>query len=88
MFNDGFGPGGGLMHLVGMAIMGIFSLVILVVIVGLIFLLVRFLLVGTTAAQLYISKNSPAKSEPSTAAAKPAAKSTTVTKPAPKAPKP
>jgi uncharacterized membrane protein len=84
MFNDGFGPAGWFAHLFGMAIMGIFSLILLVVIVGLIFLLVRFLLVGTTAAQLYISKNAPAAS--TTAAAKPA--SATATKPTPKSTKP
>lgn len=86
MFNDGPGPIGWLGHLFGMAVMGILSLVVLVVIVGLIFLLVRFLLVGTTAAQLYISKNSPAKSQATTPAAAAAVKPTT--KPAPKTPKP
>jgi cytoskeletal protein RodZ len=88
MMNDGFGPVGWLAHLLGMAVMGIFSLIVLVIFVGLIFLLVRFLLVGTAAAQLYISKNSPATAEPSTAVEKPAAKPTTATKPAPKTPKP
>ncbi len=72
MFNDGFGPFVWFGHFFGMAVMGIFCLVAFAIAIGLIFLLVRFLLVATTAAQLYISKNAPAATSTTSAATKPA----------------
>ncbi len=42
----------------------LFFLVCLAVVVGLLFLLVRFLLVATKAAQLYVDKHSVAEHEP------------------------
>lgn len=49
--------GFGLFGLLGIIVWGFFALLALAVAVGLIFLLVRFLLVATRAAQLYISRN-------------------------------
>ena len=54
----GFGMFGGILESI---IAGLFFLVCLVVIVGLLFLLVRFLLVATKAAEVYVAKNSVAK---------------------------
>jgi uncharacterized protein YpmB len=55
----GFGMFGGILESI---IAGLFFLVCLVVIVGLLFILVRFLLVATKAAEVYVAKNSPAHS--------------------------
>lgn len=52
-----FMPGFG--HVMYSILSGIFAIFCLLVIAGLIFLLVRFLLVGTKAAQLYVARNSP-----------------------------
>jgi hypothetical protein len=51
----GFGMFGGILESI---IAGLFFLVCLVVIVGLLFILVRFLLVATKAAEVYVAKNS------------------------------
>lgn len=56
-----YNMGAGALGLVGLVVWGFFSLLALAVIVGLVFLLVRFLLVATRAAQLYVQKNEPAK---------------------------
>lgn len=57
------GPFGGgyawFSHMLSSVAYGFFVILCLLVIIGLIFLLVRFLLVGTKAAQLYVAKNSP-----------------------------
>jgi hypothetical protein len=59
------------------------TLVLIVVLAGLVFLLARFLLVATTAAKIYVAKNSPAATEHAPAPETPAP----VTKPrTPKAP--
>jgi predicted lipid-binding transport protein (Tim44 family) len=59
-FDDGFGRGfGWLIHWIGALVWGLGSFLLFLVVVGLIFLLVRFLLHATTAAKLYIAKNSP-----------------------------
>ncbi|MBX3098962.1 MAG: hypothetical protein KF761_05225 [Salinibacterium sp.] len=84
------GPYG--LHIVGLAASALGTLVLVIVAIGLIVLLVRFLLVATTAAKLYVAKNSPAQptTAPVAAAPAPAAattKPTTTTKPrTPKAP--
>jgi len=64
--NDLFIPGmhdmgAGVLGLLGFAIWGFFSLLSLSITIGLIFLLVRFLLVATRAAELYLRKNEPPK---------------------------
>jgi len=64
--NDPFIPGmhdmgAGVLGLLGFAIWGFFSLLSLSITIGLIFLLVRFLLVATRAAELYLRKNEPPK---------------------------
>jgi len=52
------GPGIGIFSsIVDDVIAGLFFLVCLVVVIGLLFVLVRFLLVATKAAELYIAKN-------------------------------
>lgn len=51
--------GAGVLGLVGLAVWGFLSLILLAVFIALVFLLVRFLLVGTRAAQLYVARNSP-----------------------------
>ena len=48
-------------HVFGFIIYGLFALLSVAVAVAVIFFLVRFLIYGTKAAQLYIAKNSPAK---------------------------
>ena len=61
------------------------TLVVAVVLAGLIFLLVRFLLVATTAAKIYVAKNAAETATP--AVVTPAATAATPTKPrTPKAP--
>ena len=58
-FDNDFGYFG-FIHVVGMVVYGFFALVALAVAVGLIILLVRFLLVATKAAQLYVARNGTA----------------------------
>jgi cell division protein FtsN len=47
-------------HIVGAIVGGLVSLLVLLVVAGILFLLVRFLLVATTAARIYVAKNTPA----------------------------
>ncbi|HEY0258905.1 MAG TPA: hypothetical protein VGC18_03550 [Lacisediminihabitans sp.] len=54
------GFGAGVLGFAGLIVWAFFCLLALAVVIGLIFLLVRFLLVGTHAAQIYIAKNQPA----------------------------
>lgn len=62
---------------------GLVFIILLIVGVGVLFLLVRFLLVATKAAELYISKNGGAQTDPtSTDATKPDAPTKPVTTPA------
>lgn len=82
---DPFGPGFG--HPVFFILQGLISFFILLVVVGLIFLLVRFLLTATTAAKLYIANNSPAATPAAAAPTAPApteSDAPTVVKPATK----
>jgi hypothetical protein len=76
----GFGAFGGIIESV---IAGLFFLVCLAVVVGLLFVLVRFLLVATKAAEIYVAKNSattPATTTP--VATAPVAAAPATTKPA------
>lgn len=50
----------GVLGLLSLALSGFLTLILLTVFVALAFLLVRFLLVATRAAQLYVAKNAPA----------------------------
>ncbi|MHB1172497.1 MAG: hypothetical protein ACYCZY_08375 [Lacisediminihabitans sp.] len=59
MIYPGFGWGYGFASIIGGIVSGFFALLMFAVAVGLIFLLVRFLLVATRAAQLYVAKNEP-----------------------------
>ncbi|MEP6480657.1 MAG: hypothetical protein ABJA94_01475 [Rhodoglobus sp.] len=68
---------GGFTHLVTLIVGGLLSFFLFLVVVALLFLLVRFLLVGTRAAHLYIAKNSPAATTP---AARPATTAAAVAK--------
>jgi predicted lipid-binding transport protein (Tim44 family) len=83
---DGPGPFGGFAHFAMMIVGGLLWLFMLLVVIALIFLLVRFLLVATKAAQIYVAKNSPAvpTEAPKTAAAS-APSAPTVSTPAAKA---
>lgn len=60
----GYGPGafgmGGFGHFIGALVGAAFGFFVFLVVVGLLFLLVRFLLAATKAAHIYIAKNSPA----------------------------
>jgi len=59
---DDFGWGySGFAHVFGFIVYGFVALLSVAVTVALIFFLVRFLIYGTKAAQLYIAKNTPAK---------------------------
>ena len=51
---------GGFGHFIGAVVGALFGFFVFLVIVGLLFLLVRFLLTATKAAHIYIAKNSPA----------------------------
>jgi hypothetical protein len=71
---DDFGWGySGFTHVFGFIVYGFVALLSVAVTVAVIFFLVRFLIYGTKAAQLYIAKNTPAK---------PAASASPVTEPA------
>ena len=61
MFGMGYGLGHGFIGVIGALVYALFALLVLVVVVGLIFLLVRFLLVATRAAQLYVAEHEPAR---------------------------
>jgi cell division protein FtsN len=83
--NDFVNPmmGGFGFHLVGIVLYGLFMLVVVAVSVGLTIILVRYLLITTKAAQLYIAKNSPANASPVVPAAAPSvAKAATTATPA------
>lgn len=94
---DGPDMGFGFAQFLMTALTGVAFLVGFAIIGGVLFLLVRFLLVATVAAQIYVAKNRPAEpATPATASPAPAAtvkptpaatKPTPVTKPAtPKTP--
>ena len=86
---DGPGPFGPFAHFAMMIVGGLLWLFMLLVVIALIFLLVRFLLVATRAAQIYVAKNSPAVSSETPATTARSAPATTATTPAAKpAPKP
>jgi hypothetical protein len=55
----GFGWGGGFAQFIPLIFSGIFAVFLFLVAAGLLFLLVRFLLVGTRAAQLYVARHEP-----------------------------
>ena len=60
--NDNFGWGySGFAHVFGFLVYGFVALLSVAVTVAVIFFLVRFLIYGTKAAQLYIATNTPAK---------------------------
>lgn len=63
---DGPYGGFGFFWPLGVIVWGFVSLLAFAVIVGLIFLFVRFLLIGTRAAQLYIATNEPVRPAPPT----------------------
>ena len=59
---DNFGWGySGFAHVLGFLAYGFVALLSVAVTVAIIFFLVRFLIYGTRAAQLYIAKNTPPK---------------------------
>jgi predicted lipid-binding transport protein (Tim44 family) len=66
--NDFFHPMMGGFGLLGMVLYGIFTIIAIGISVGVTILLVRFLVITTKAAQLYIAKNSPAHSANATPA--------------------
>jgi len=89
----GYGPGmfgmGGFGHIIGAFVGALLCFFIFLVIVGLIFLLVRFLLAATTAAHIYIAKNStPVVVTRPTATTAPVAPTATIAASAKAAPKP
>ncbi len=53
--------GGGLFGAARWLIEGLLSVFVLFVVIALLFILVRYLLIATTAAQIYVAKNSPPK---------------------------
>jgi len=53
--------GGGLFGVARWLIEGLLSVFVLLLVIALVFILVRYLLIATTAAQLYVAKNSPPK---------------------------
>jgi hypothetical protein len=79
----GFGMFGGVIESV---IAGLFFIVCFAIVVGLLFVLVRFLLVATKAAELYVARNSaaapaePVASAPVTTAPTPVATTTSRTR--------
>ena len=82
----GFGGyGGNFPHIIFMVLNGLVALFLFLVVVGILFLLVRFLLHATTAAKIYVAKNSPAKSAPAAPAASSVAPPAPAAPPAPEA---
>jgi hypothetical protein len=87
---DGFGPGGpgfgfgGFWHVIAAIFFGVGQFLALLVFLGVLFLFVRFLIVGTRAAHVYIAKNAPA-APPAAAAPAAARPATTAARPAPAA---
>lgn len=80
MWNPYGGPFDGIAHGIGLIVLGVFWLLALAVIVTILVLLVRFLLVATKAARLYVAKNSPVEVK-ATPAATTATTATTATAP-------
>ena len=76
MFNFGFGWGHGFMAVIQTFVCGVVALLAFAVAVGLIFLLVRFLLVATRAAQLYVAEHEPHRPVGPAAPSAPAASTT------------
>lgn len=74
--------GAGFLGFFGVIVWGLVCLLMLTVSIALIFLLVRFLLVATRAAQLYVAKNEPPRPVQPRIPAAP----TTASTPAPKSP--
>lgn len=68
-------------HGLGLLVVGFFWLIALAVIVAVLVLLVRFLLVATRAARLYVEKNSPTAPVTPAAPASPAPTTVTPTTP-------
>lgn len=70
-------------HVVGTIIGGLLTLFVVLVIAGLVFLLVRFLIVATRAAQLYVDRHAPTTPASPTASAAPTTTTAATTKAAP-----
>ena len=66
MFTPNFGWGHQLASVFGFVIWVLLCLLAFSVVVALVFLLVRFLLVGTRAAQLYVDRHEPPRARPAT----------------------
>lgn len=86
-YDGGYGFGG-FWHLILGIFFGVGQVLAILVFLGVLFLLVRFLLVATRAAHVYIAKNAPAAKPVPPAATKPAAaaRPTTTTRKTPKPP--
>ncbi len=67
----GFGGFGGIGQVFTDVMAGLVFLICLAVVVGLLFVLVRFLLVATKAAEIYVAKNSSATTTQAAAATVP-----------------
>ena len=65
---------------------GLVFIICFIIVVGLLVVLVRFLLVATKAAEIYVSKNSAARPVETSTPATPAATATTATTPTTTAP--
>ena len=66
----GFGPWGNWWHALNLVIAGFAWLLFLALILAVLFFLIRFLIVATRAAQLYVNQHAPAEpARPSTPAA-------------------
>lgn len=78
MFDSGY-P---FFHFIGFIVSGVVSIFLFLVAAALIFILVRFLLVATKAAQIYVAKNSPAEPAAPIAIDTPSEPSPTPPKPA------
>jgi cytoskeletal protein RodZ len=85
MFGMGYGWGNGFISVIGMFVCGVLAILAFAIAVGLIFLLVRFLLVATRAAQLYVAEHEPPRPMTPTAPATPAAPAAPAAKTAPAA---
>lgn len=83
----GFGPWGGWLHAVTLILGGFVWLLGVALLLAVVFFLIRFLLVATRAAQIYVNRHSPAEPEraadtaPASAATSPAASTPTTTPP-------
>jgi hypothetical protein len=84
----GFGPGLGVFGIFEDILAGLVFLICLAVVVGVLFVLIRFLLVATKAAEIYVAKNGtqPEPTAPTTPA--PTSSAPTTSAPRPRAPKP